>query len=85
MYFLLHLLLHKRQALSPIEEKPIQQRKSTTHLAPKGILRAHNPKRNHRTTAPKGITVPAAQKGSCAPSVPQEILHTAASKEIAAL
>lgn len=28
MYFLLYLPLHKRQALSPIEEKPIQQRES---------------------------------------------------------
>ena len=28
MYFLLHLPLHKRQALSPIEEKTIQQRES---------------------------------------------------------
>lgn len=28
MYFLLHLPLHKRQALSPIEKKPIQQRES---------------------------------------------------------
>lgn len=28
MYFLLYLPLHKRQALSPIEKKPIQQRES---------------------------------------------------------
>ena len=36
MYFLLHLPLHKRQALSPIEKKPIQQRESAAHSAPKG-------------------------------------------------
>lgn len=36
MYFLLHLPLHKRQALSPIEKKPIQQRESAAHAAPKG-------------------------------------------------
>ena len=64
MYFLLHLPLHKRQALSPIEEKPIQQRESAAHAAPKGASAHAAPKGTSAHAASQELLRTAALKGN---------------------
>lgn len=74
MYFLLHLPLHKRQALSPIEEKPIQQRESA--FSPEKEpphMRPH--KRSLHMQLRKSSFVPQPSKGTDAPAMQECTSH----------
>lgn len=76
MYFLLHLPLHKRQALSPIEEKSHSaERKRCAFSSKRNPPRMQPHKRSLHMQLRKSSFVPQPSKGTDAPAIQECTSH----------